>query len=658
MLSRGKIIALVACLMAAVLTLPAGAAAITPISGAATLKAKGEGKRCPKAAIEVTVDGRKGCVRVRDLGLGKKSPRAARQQTLNAFVSPATFRDLGGPAVAKHAGKLSRAARSLLQPAAKKLPLPRPLNAVLTNHPPPPGYVGIGGTSENDAKGGSGKITQRAFVRECPQPGGQLPGDGAAGMGLKIKIPMPPRGRKTAEITFDGTLDAKLEGHVGNDARLRDYDLDVSFLVKRRVRVVGPAGLEHLGTRPPETIKMAVSLTGLKPGKPLAKEQFAGFRITDPGSPEAIAGPEYVQFRTTAIEYSMALLLWFKSTSDESMQRAERVYHDEAACLKASFDPPALSLKANEPRAIGVTVADREGGRVALDLAAAASGATVAPPSAGTTASAPASFTLTPQEGATSAGIAVEGTSNRGRVRGAISGPVENKRIFLYAVELTGSGSYTSDFGTTDSFEHHADVTMENFVTRWAGVALPADGGPILRSKYLGSSHDMTGFAHSTGEDVRPVGGGGSYDCEGPLGDSGGANHHLDVAAAGGGALTLALEGFHGLFVEAGNWSSCTGSGTYENPSPGATGPGGNDFDGRTSAFVTLTPAQLDRETFTVPLTGQPLPPGCLSNNTPPFYCSHTLSWTATATFTRYGSCLRAGDSYACTLTRMPPFFS
>jgi hypothetical protein len=663
--ARVIIAALLVSVGAVLLAAPVAAGAASPSFETTDRKGKRKAsKRCPKAAIRVTIDGRKGCVRLRDLGPRKPSPQAARQQAIAAFTSPSAFRHLAGPKLAKHAGKLSRAARSLLKPAAARLPGPRPLALTTTPHQPPAGSVGSGGTVENDSKtgnGGSGsaRMTQRAFVKECPQPGGKLPGDGEAAIEVKMTAPLPEGvGRRRLEVSSKGSLDAELEGHVGDDARLRDYDLDVRIKVKRHLRVLGPAGLEHLGTRPAETIAVSLSLTGLKPGRPVGKENFSQVRITDPGSPEVVAGQEYLSFRTSSVESAMALLSWFKGSADDAMERAERIYHDDAGCLKATFDPATLSMRANEPRPVGVTVADREGRPVALNLVAQASGAQVAPPAVATNAAGAASFTLTPQAGAASASLTVAGTSNRGRVRGAVSGPVENRKIFLYAVELNGSGSYTSDFGTTASFEHHADVTMESFVTRWAGVALPADGGPILQSKYLGSSHDMTGLAHSTGEDVRPVGGGGSYDCEGPLGDSGGANHHLDVAPAGGGSLTLALEGFHGLFVEPGTWTSCTGTGTYENPSPGATGPGGNDFDGRTSAFVTLTPAQLDRETFTVPLTGQPLPPGCLSNNSPPFYCTHTLSWTATATFTRYGSCTRAGDRYACTLTRMPPFFS
>ena len=499
-------------------------------------------------------------------------------------------------------------------------------------------------------------MTQSAFVRECPLPGGDLPGTGKAGMSMTTSAPMAGRRRLRGVASVEGSLEAKLNGHVGDDARLRDYDLDARVTVKTRLRVLGPAGLEHQGTTPPSNVTIRMSLTGLKPGRPLSLSDFGTMRIDDPGAADVQSvGRGVVALNRNAAEQAMALLFWLKSAVDDTFKKAESRYHDDAACLSARFDPASLSLRQNEPRRVDATVVDREGGRVALTLAARANGATVSPASDGTSGGDPASFTLTPLPAARTADLVVEGTSNRGRVWGTATGPVAGDQVFLYAVSLSGQGGYTADFGASEEIRHHRDISGFTFTTRWGAVKVPADGvaPPASERSFNAASHDIEGAVHATGVHTTD---GDSYDCDAPLAGSQGASSlQLAVGAPAGGASTLTLEGLMPFRVAAGAWACSYDGGFFDNHVPAPTGDGANDFDGRVIAPATLSAAQLDRDQFVVPLTGQALPPQCGPGGGAS-HCTHVLSWQGTATFTRWGACTRTGAGYSCAATRLPPF--
>jgi len=297
--------------------------------------------------------------------------------------------------------RLSRVGRSAARDAAAGVPAASASATESTTVEPPAGHVGEGATSEGDGRQGASRAAatmgQRAFVRECPLPGGELPGDGAASMSLTISHPMPGPGRRTAHVTVAGRLDGKLRGHVGDDARLRHYDLDATIEMTSHGRVLGPAGLEHRGTGPKRSLAIEVALRGIVPGTPIAKRHFDALQIRDPG-PRDVEVRDHVAFAKGALDQAMSMLALFRGSADRAFERAERSYHDGASCLSATFDPSALSLQRGEPRQVAVTVADREGRRVALALAASASGGSVAPPSDTTDGTEAAAFSLTPDD--------------------------------------------------------------------------------------------------------------------------------------------------------------------------------------------------------------------------------------------------------------------
>lgn len=615
--------------------------------------------RCPHGTLKIRLNARPACLRKRELKLPATVPslEEARRGLAARATSRGAQRLLLGRRGLRLLGRSAGAPRRLAKQVAPALagtanarPRARVAEPRGQAEQPPAGYVGSGATVSNsftDAKGVTTAVTMgfSGFVAECPGSGGDLPGTASASFAEEIRGPVEGPGRRRFSITVDMELRATLAGHVAADGKLRDYDLDATSTVTSRLRVLGPAGLEHTGTTKPYNVGALVVLVGLRPRAVFDQSAVRSLTISDPRPQDVQVDGRQVLDAKAFMNQLVGLVSMAKGQADSAFERAQHNFYDNAQCLSARFDPPEFSGTPGRPIPLQTTVVDRAGARVATDLTADPTGASVSPRAARTTETQPAQFTLTPDGSLNFASLRVDGSSVRGRVNGVISGPVVRDRAaaYLYSVSLSGTGTYTEDSETTGSHDLHFRDIDFSFSASWPVVVVPADGlPPSSPSTFHGAENDVTGTAQSSGSHPSD---GSSFQCNAPLADSNPASNVVAVGTPAGGAVPVTINGFHGLTVSGG---SCTKTGSFfSSPQPAAHGSGGNDIPDGEAASVSLTQGQIDSASFTVPLDSPPFPDRCASDGDP-FYCSHTLTWHATVTFVRRFACQRVGAYYAC----------
>ena len=411
-------------------------------------------------------------------------------------------------------------------------------------------------------------MTQSAFVRECPLPGGACRNrqgrDEHDHLGTNGGAPPParrrlrrgvargqarrPRGRRRAPARLrprraghrqDAPARARpgRPGTPGDHAAVERHDPDVAHGPEARPAAL-TVGLRHDAHR-------RSWRGGRSVGRPRGRRpQPQRGRAGDGASVLAqVRGRRHVQ---------------------EGRVSLPRRCRMPVGSLRSRVAVPAP----DEPRRVDATVVDREGGRVALTLAARANGATVSPASDGTSGGDPASFTLTPLPAARTADLVVEGTSNRGRVWGTATGPVAGDQVFLYAVSLSGQGGYTADSGASEGIRHHRDISGFTFTTRWGAVKVPANGVAPPRASAASTRRATTSRARSI--DRRPHHGWRPRLRRALAGSQGASSLQLAVGAPAGGASTLTLEGLMPFRVAAGAWACSYDGGFFRQPCPSA----------------------------------------------------------------------------------------
>ena len=418
---------------------------------------RGDANLCAKTELTVTVGRRKTCLRTRASVSGDRCPPPRSHGARRSTRSCPAPRSGHWPVPAGRATKpLATPARTLLRRASGGLPSAaaagsarasrraraRAAAIVTTSHQPPAGHVGGGATSEGTATANGGtqsaSMTQSAFVRECPLPAG-LPGTGKAGMSMTTSAPMAgaAAARRRLRRGIARGQAQRPRGRRRAPARLRPRRADHRQNAPARARL-RPAW----NTRGPR--RRRTSRSGcrrrLKPGRPLSLSDFGTMRIDDLARRTFSRSAEGSSPSTATRPSRRWRLCSGSSSRSTTRSRRPRLATTTMppACRLASI-PRRMSCARIEPRRVDATVVDREGGRVALTVAARANGATVSPASDGTSGGDPASFTLTPLPAARTATSSSRGLKPRPRV-GDGHRPRRRRKVFLYAVSLSGQG--------------------------------------------------------------------------------------------------------------------------------------------------------------------------------------------------------------------------
>jgi hypothetical protein len=635
------------------------------IAGAAAAKSR----KCGRGYLTARLNRKPGCINRKSLRRGvPKSAKGIERRPFVVATSPGLLHRLLGRS--RGARRVARQGRTLLRQAnvlkarisetaaaASSAPIVRPAT-------PREGQITTGGSARNVQPSGSGtaevSVDDTGRVAECPTAEGQLPGSVRYGIGQKVTVPLPGRARRRFVGESSVLATAKLTGHVGGDARLRSYDLVGEVRVRSSGRELGPAGIVHKTHDKPVDMRVRISLTGLRPGMTsatmISPARTKSITFTEGGrSGQATRDARgNIRMPVQIQEAVSAFLLILPRKAESLLESAERVYHDRAACLAATFQPSRLSLTAGSASPLRATVARRDGTRAALALEASTSDARVSPDRSETTATAPARFNVTPTASAGEARVFVEGRSREGRVRGSVAGSIGGE-IYSYRVTISGSGSYKETSGhrhpSGEEWDHHFDIPRFTFSTVWMFVIIPLDGKPPVQPTFWGHEHTLSGSVKNTG-DYRgdPP---STYSCDLSLSAAhvNPAGNKIELGAFTGGSQRITLSGFH--FMGRGPGTECTSTpaadGHFSYPSGAVVGPGSSDIPAGATKTISLTAAQLRQPRFTLALSSDPFPLHC-TTHTAVDPCTHTLTWSATATFERMSTCSRVPmrDAYTC----------
>lgn len=223
---------------------------------------------------------------------------------------------------------------------------------------------------------------------------------------------------------------------------------------------------------------------------------------------------------------------------------------------------------------------------------------------------------------------------------------------YAYDVTVRGTGHYseTDDFSGGGSSQHETFNDPDfSFTSHWPLTVVPADGKPATPSTAYGVQATLSGSMHSagthTGADPS------SYDCTGQLGaPPNAADDQISVGSPDATGVPLAINGFNGLSGDPSAGTCTYTGGTWwgtRTPSPGGMAVG--EISAAALGHITVTSAELQQPSFTIAFGGS-LGGACTTLGSNQFgrTCTHTLGWSATATFTRRFTCTRIGNGFSC----------
>ena len=313
--------------------------------------------------------------------------------------------------------------------------------------------LGRGVESEDSATQGgvsaTFRIRDQLFVNRCPDSNGDVPGEVNRLYAMRLSSMVDGR-RANLETELRWT--GKLEAHVGDDAALRDFDLQIAGT--GGASETSGAGrvfrfnIEQRGIDPRAPNKPA-SVSGdvrSSQGGNLSESQLAGLRL--------MLGVALTTTRSDAAKLYL---------------RAEDHWNRDAKCLTARFSPAEQHLERGEQAPLDVSVLGADGQPVAIGLdATALDGAQVSPGRAETTPS-PARFTVTAPEGKfSSARIQFSGRSKRGRVAGEHT--IREVKTPRFRITFSGSVSSSSSYEFQDSASNYLDTGQQSGSGSWTLV--------------------------------------------------------------------------------------------------------------------------------------------------------------------------------------------
>jgi hypothetical protein len=510
-----------------------------------------------------------------------------------------------------------------------------------------PGAGEVGRGFEGEASGSEGgvnvtiRLKDKLFVEKCPQPNGDVPGEVEGLFALEVSGEVGGRRQ-----SFAGALrwEGKLEGHVGDDAQIKDFGFDLTGSLEVRS-----------SSQPTRVFRFTFSQQGLDP------------RALDPKGSEIsratgdVRGPRGSSLTSAEFEgVARGIAVAYMSTRGDAARRyleAEDNWNRDARCLTADFSPAELRLKRGAQAPLDVSVKRTDGQPVSIALdATPLDGAQVTPARAETTPS-PARFTLTaPDRKFDSAHVRFSGTSRQGRVERSFTILEEKAMRFRITVtgSLTHSSSFHFDYSPPTYVENGSSSASGTWKSVWRDVELRLDQTDVYVPQDCGGSPACaTGTAdyrqtyHLEQENAegeieeydRSCQGGGS-----PTGTYGDAYFRLNRPEDPDEPVPLVPSARFQNFAPNLYWSAQCDDGdaeTFELDSPfgWACLP---DHEvpytyviGFTDFYVPVQKLEND-DVIVVPIgNGDGASGGCLRAGTPPHSGSFSLRWSGTVTFER-----------------------
>ena len=235
-------------------------------------------------------------------------------------------------------------------------------------------------------------------------------------------------------IEYGADVEVKLHAHVGDNARIIDYDAVIVADLQ------GAQGTEYdsSGTvtrhAANKSARAVMSLTGVKIG-----ESFEEFARSMPASDLALVSKDGLPWPAmSVIDNQLDWILSVAQTvSEDVLKGGDRYWDDDAKCLQARFNPASsLNLAAGQTGTVAVAVNSKLGGpTVAIKLYPSASVGYRVRPAATDTGGGSAQVKVTAPNPTRPGQLSITGVSKQGRVYGAL--PLADQSKF-YDVAITG----------------------------------------------------------------------------------------------------------------------------------------------------------------------------------------------------------------------------
>jgi hypothetical protein len=353
-----------------------------------------------------------------------------------------------------------------------------------------PGRTGEEISISLDARTGGAGSTARwtqgvrmgAFADLCPDSGGEVHGTGVASSNMSGALSGGARAFSFS-ISVDGEY--TFVGHVGNDGKLIDYSLVYDGTVSYDGPTPGLFGIGHFEAHYRTHVHMVFE--HLRVGVPIDDAAFARQLSNYDTSGFGIAGFLSGAYRNLIASAGIMVDI-AKHDADGALTKAQKNWYDDAACLKATFEPNALQdVPPSSTHDVAVTVdAARDGQPVSMPVMLSAAPGKVTPADA-TSGSSPiqASLTVSDKPNDTTT-LHVDGISKRGRLAGALTATTAANYTVVYTPSSTANTSYPYDQSTTGfvdrgTYSDQRNLAMSGTVpTSSAGPGQSATGtGPL-----------------------------------------------------------------------------------------------------------------------------------------------------------------------------------
>lgn len=332
-------------------------AAALAVGGLFVVQHAAAAKACRNHRIALTVSGRtvsasghgkRLCVRVPKIA---HSDAARRALAVGLLVDPAFATGLVRRALSSGKGRRRRNAvrRRLLDvlgraPAAHaarttetSITTADGVTTKLTLTGPDPDELGAGVSRQVSGRA-TGGGEDKLFVKRCPSGEGKVPGERRYTVDATFTI--ETMGKRIV-VTEELGWEAKLEAHVGDDARLKDFRYDATGFIETKADVYSSTG-RFIAHSPTRVVRWVIAREGIDPRHPgIDAQQFLRTVTWNARGPKGSSFD--AQMGDGLVK---GLILTDQDLADRGSSlylQAEQSWYDRAECLKAEFAPESLS---------------------------------------------------------------------------------------------------------------------------------------------------------------------------------------------------------------------------------------------------------------------------------------------------------------------------
>jgi hypothetical protein len=475
----------------------------------------------------------------------------------------------------------------------------------------------------------------------CPDGAGKVPakrtfltamdGDIPIGHGLNVRI------------HYLVSEKGNVVGHTTDDADFKDLDLEEHYIEHLQVAVIAPNG-KVIATNPPLLYEATMARSHVLPGTDYSPELFHGVTLSEVDSTYSLPGAEPSDF-----DRMIGWLFYWtirKAANTGTGAYLLAAHNEWERCITVSVAPAQAEVRPGQSLDVTVTAQPKVRSSTPVKIAPSLGIlGTVTPAQATAMPGQAVRFTYTAPSSASFAdSVAFNAVSRQGKGFAFADFRAQPApSAYQYDVNLTGgNGSYQEDDSAVSGSDSQSWSFSDtfNFTSSWQGVIVPLAGAPAgpqvgASGGNLSGSVD-TVYDASNGTDTA------HYHCTAPLTDTNSQSEFTQNVTPGNGTASgtpVSINGWTTLLADNPD-QSCTQSGFFTVAAASAGGAGQTDLamQNAYTGTVTVTPAQLAEQQFSVSLDSPALTPGC-TNASGTSSCSHTLTWHATVTFTKTGQC-------------------